>query len=221
MTRKLFNELYDKYQPWFNRPVEVLTASSKLGERNYKKFLLMDIEGALKMEQGGQEDVSEPFVTIQDLVTLQVQTIPLQDFNQEVRFIDLSEATTLELSKSNKTGNITIDNSLCHIEFFIIQIRSHFGKKPIEWAKVASNLVLNFNLKRTKHNPTSIPDKLFISSLITNQIQPVFNISRTYPIGELSYGSETGYFDIVEITIEELNPINEDYEMTFVFEKQP
>jgi hypothetical protein len=47
------------------------------------------------------------------------------------------------------------------------------------------------------------------------------NLSRTYPIGESNYGSETGYFDTVEITIEELNPINEDYEVTFVYEKQP
>lgn len=221
MTHELFIELYDKYQPWFGRPVEVFNANSKTGGRNYKKFLLMGIEGALKVEQGGKEVVSVPSVTIKDLVTSQVNTIPLAAFDQAVRLIDFGGATTLKLSKNNKTGNLTIDKSLRHIEFFIIQLNSHFGKTPLEWAKVASNLVINFNTKRTTHNPTSIPDKLFISSLITNQIQPVFNISRTYPIGELSYSSETGYFDAIEITIEELNPINEDYEVTFVFEKQP
>lgn len=97
MTHELFIELYDKYQPWFGRPVEVFNANSKTGGRNYKKFLLMGIEGALKVEQGGKEVVSVPSVTIKDLVTSQVNTIPLAAFDQAVRLIDFGGATTLKL----------------------------------------------------------------------------------------------------------------------------
>ena len=221
MTHEKFIELYNKYQPWFGKPLEVFTASSTLGERHYKKFLLMDIKGVMTKEEGGKEVVSVTSVAIKDLVNSQVHTIPLGAFDQAVRLINLGGATTLKLANTNKTGHLTVDNSLGHIEFFIIQINSHFGKTPLEWTKVAGNLAVNFNSKRTNHNPTSIPDKLFLSSLITNQTQPVFNLSRTYPIGQPNYNSQTDYFDIVEITLEELNPINEDYEVTFVFDKKP
>ena len=221
MTHEKFIELYNKYQPWFGKPVEVFTASSTLGERHYKKFLLMDIKSVMTKEEGGKEVVSLTSVAIKDLVNSKVHTIPLGVFDQAVRLINLSGATTLKLANTNKTGHLTVDNSLGHIEFFIIQINSHFGKTPLEWTKVAGNLAVNFNSKRTNHKPTSIPDKLFLSSLITNQTQPVFNLSRTYPIGQPNYNSQTVYFDTVEIKLEELNPINEDYEVTFVFDKKP
>lgn len=221
MTHEKFIELYNKYQPWFGKPVEVFTASSTLGERHYKKFLLMDIKGVMTKEEGGKEVVAVTSVAIKDLVNSQVHAIPLGAFDQAVSLINLGGATTLKLANTNKTGHLTVDNSLGHVEFFIIQINSHFGKTPLEWTKVAGNLAVNFNSKRTNHNPTSIPDKLFLSSLITNQTQPVFNLSRTYPIGQPNYNSQTDYFDTVEITLEELNPINEDYEVTFVFDKKP
>lgn len=221
MTHEIFIELYDKYQPWFGKPVEVFTSINRLGERHYKKFLLMDIKGVMTKEEGGKEVVSVNSVAIKDLVNSQVHTIPLGAFDQSVRLINLGGATTIKLSNTNKTGHLIVDNSLGHIEFFIIQINSHFGKTPLEWTKVAGNLAVNFNSKRTNNNPTSIPDKLFLSSLITNQTQPVFNLSRTYPIGQPNYNSQADYFETVEITLEELSPINEDYEVTFVFEKKP
>lgn len=221
MTHEKFIELYNKYQPWCGKPVEVFTASSTFGERHYKKFLLMDIKGVMTKEEGGKEVVSVTSVAIKDLVNSQVHAIPLGAFDQAVSLINLGGATTLKLANTNKTGHLTVDNSLGHVEFFIIQINSHFGKTPLEWTRVAGNLAVNFNSKRTNHNPTSIPDKLFLSSLITNQTQPVFNLSRTYPIRQPNYNSQTDYFDTVEITLEELNPINEDYEVTFVFDKKP
>jgi hypothetical protein len=221
MTHEKFIELYDKYQPWFGKPIEIFTASSTLGERHYKKFLLMDIKGVMTKEEGGKEVVSVTSVAIKDLVNSQVHTIPLGTFDQAVRLINLGGATTLKLSNTNKTGHITVDNSLGHVEFFIIQINSHFGKTPIEWTRVAGNIAVSFNSKRTNHNPISIPDKLFLSSLITNQAQPVFNLSRTYPIGQPNYNSQGDFFDTIEITLEELSPINEDYEVTFVFDKKP
>ena len=221
MTHEKFIELYNKYQPWFGKPLEVFTASSTLGERHYKKFLLMDIKGVMTKEEGGKEVVSVTSVAIKDLVNSQVHTIPLGAFDQSVSLINLGGATTLKLANTNKTAHLTVDNSLGHIEFFIIQINSHFGKTPLEWTKVAGNLAVNFNSKRTNHNPTSIPDKLFLSSLITNQTQPVFNLSRTYPIGQPNYNSQTDFFDTVEIALEELNPTNEYYEVTFVFDKKP
>jgi hypothetical protein len=220
MTHEKFIELYDKYQPWFGKPVEIFTASSTLGEQHYKKFLLMDIKGVITKEDDGREVVSVTSVVIKDLVNSQVQTIPLGTFDQAVRLINLGGATNLILSNTNKTGHLTVDKSLGHIEFFIIQMNSHFGKKPIEWTRVAGNIAVSFNSKRTNQNPISIPDKLFLSSLITNQAQPVFNLSRTYPIGQPNYNSQSDIFDTIEITLEELSPINEDYELTFVFEKK-
>jgi hypothetical protein len=221
MTHEKFIELYDKYQPWIGKPVEIFTKSSTLGERHYKKFLLVEIKGVVTKEDCGKEIVLVTSVVIKDMVNSQVQTIPLDTFDQVVKIINLGGAATLKLSNIDKTGHFTVDNSLGYIEFFIIQINSHFGKTPLEWIKVASNLAVNFISKRTNHNPTFFPDKLFLSSLITNQTQPVFNLSRTYPIGQPNYNSQTEYFDTVEITLEELIPIKEDYEVTFVFEKKP
>ena len=220
MTHQKFIELYDKYQPWFGKPVEISTASNTLGEGHHKKFLLIDIKSELTKEDGGREVVSVTSVVTKDLENSQVNTIPLETFDQAVRLINLGGATTLKLSNTNKTGHITVDNSLGHAEFFIIQINSHFGKKPIEWTRVAGNIAVSFNSKRTNQNPISIPNKLFLSSLITNQAQPVFNLSRTYPIGQPKYNSQSDFFDTIEITLEELSPINEDYEVTFVFEKK-
>lgn len=220
MTHEKYIELYDKYQPWIGRPVEVFNASSTLGEGQYKKFLLVDMKGALTKEESGKEVASETSVVIKDLANSYVHTIPLATFDQAVRIINLGGVTTLKLSNIDKTGHLIVDNSLGHIEFFIIQINSHFGKTLLEWTKVAGNLAVNFNSKRTNHNPTLIPDKLFLSSLITNQVQPVFNLSRTYPIGQPNYTAQSDYFDTVEITLEELSPINEDYEVTFVYEKK-
>lgn len=84
---------------------------------------------------------------------------------------------------------------------------------------MAGNLAVNFVSKRTNHNQTLIPDKLFLSSLIANQVKPVFNLSRTYPIGQPNYNSQAECFDTIEITFEELSTIREDYEVTFVFKK--
>jgi hypothetical protein len=221
MTHQKFIELYDKYQPWLGKPVEISTASNTLGEQHYKKFLLMDIKGVMTKEDGGREVVSVTSVVTKDLENSQVYTFPLRTFDQSVRLINLGGARNLILSNTNKTGHLTVDKSLGHIEFFIIQINSHFGKTPLEWSKVASNIVISFNSKRTNHNPISIPDKLFLSSLITNQTQPVFNLSKTYPIGQPNNNSQSDYYDTIEITLEELNPINEDYEVTFVYEKKP
>ena len=219
MTHEKFIELYDKYQPWFGKPIEIFTESNRLGERYYKKFLLMDIKGVMTKEEGGKEVESVTSAAIKDLVNSHVHTIPLGTFDQAVRLINLGGASTLKLSNTNKTGHITVENSLGHVEFFIIQINSHFGKTPIEWTRVAGNIAVSFNSKRTNHNPISIPDKLFLSSLITNQVQPVFNLSKTYPIGQPNYHSQSDFFDTIEISLEELSPINEDYEVTFVFEK--
>jgi hypothetical protein len=221
MTHQKFIELYNKYQPWFGKPVEISTASSTLGERHYKKYLLMNIEGVLTKEDGGSEDVLVTSVVTKDLETSQVYTIPLETFDQAARLINLGGSTNLKLSNTNKTGHLTVDKTFGHIEFFIIQINSHFGKTPLEWSKIANNIVISFNSKRTNHNPISIPDKLFLASLITNQTQPVFNVSKTYPIGQSNYNSQSDYFDTIEITLEELSPINEDYEVTFVFENKP
>ncbi len=219
MTHEKFIELYDKYQPWFGKPIEIFTESNRLGERYYKKFLLMDIKGVMTKEEGGKEVESVTSAAIKDLVNSHVHTIPLGTFDQAVRLINLGGASTLKLSNTNKTGHITVENSLGHVEFFIIQINSHFGKTPIEWTRVAGNIAVSFNSKRTSHNPISIPDKLFLSSLITNQVQPVFNLSKTYPIGQLNYHSQSDFFDTIEISLEELSPINEDYEVSVVFEK--
>ena len=218
MTHEKYIELYDKYQPWFGKPIEIFMASSKLRER--QKFLLMDIKGVMTKEEGSKEVVSVTSVAIKDLENSHVHSIPLGTFDQSVRLINLGGASTLKLSNTNKTGYITVDNSLGHVEFFIIQINSHFGKTPIEWTRVVGNIVVSFNSKRTNHNPISIPEKLFLSSLITNQTQPVFNLSRTYPIGQPNYNSQSNFFDTIEITLEELSPIKEDYEVTFVFEKK-
>ena len=220
MTHQKFIELYDKYQPWFGKPVEISTASSTLGEGHYKKFLLIDIKGVLTKEDGGSEDVSVTSVVTKDLVNSQIYSIPLGTFDQGVRLINLGGAKNLKLSNTNKTGHLTVDKSLGHFEFFIIQINSHFGKTPLEWTKVAENIVISFNSKRTNHNPISIPEKLFLSSLITNQTQPVFNLSKTYPIVQPNFNSQSDYYDTREITLEELSPINEDYEVTFVYEKK-
>lgn len=219
MTHEKFIELYDKYQPWFGKPIEIFTASSTLGERHYKKYLLIDITGVITKEEGGKEVVSVTSVAIKDLVNSNVHTIPLGTFDQAVRLINLGGATTLRLSNTNKTGHITVDNSLGHVEFFIIQINSHFGKTPIEWTRVAGNIAVSFNSRRNNHDSISIPEKLFLSSLISNQNQPVFYLSRVYPIGQPNYNSQSDFFDTIEITLEELSPINEDYEVTFVFEK--
>ena len=221
MTREKFIELYDKYQPWFGRPIEFFTASSTLGEKHYKKFLLLDIKGEMIIEEGGKEVVSIASAAIKDLENSHVHNIPLGTFDQAVRIIYLGGAPTLKLSNTNKTGHITVDKTLSHVEFFIIQINSHFGKPTIEWTKVAGNIAISFNSKRTNHNPNSIPDKLFLSSFIGNQTQPVFNLSRTYPLVQPTYNPQSAYVDTIEITLEELNPINEDYEVTIVFEKKP
>lgn len=221
MTHQKFIELYDKYQPWFGKAIEIFTASSTLDEQLYKKYLLMDIKGVMTKEDGGREDVSVTSVVTKDLETSQVYTFPLETFDQAVRLINLGGATNLKLSNTNKSGQLTVNKSLGHIEFFIIQINSHFGKTPLEWTKVADNIVISFNSKRTNHNLISIPEKLFLSSLITNQEQPVFNLAKTYPIVQQNFNSQSDYYDTIEITLDELSPINEDYEVTFIYEKKP
>jgi hypothetical protein len=221
MTHAQYIELYEKYQPYFNKLVEIYTASSTLGQRSYKKFLLIDIKGLMTREEGGRDIVSTTSVIVKDLEYSQQHAIPLQLFDQAVRLINLSNPTILQLSNNNKTGHLLVDSSLGYIEFFIIQINSHFGKTPVEWSKVAGNLSVVFNSKRTNNNPVIITDKLYLASLITNQYQPVFHLLRTYPLGQPNFNSETDYFDTVEVTLDELSPINEDYEVTFIYEKKP
>ncbi len=76
MTHEKYIELYDKYQHWSGKPVEIFTASSTLGERLYKKYLLMDIKCVMTKEDGGREVVSVTSVVAKDLVNSQVLKIP-------------------------------------------------------------------------------------------------------------------------------------------------
>lgn len=221
MTHEQFIELYNKYQPWFNKPIELFTASNILGQRYYKKYLLVDIKGLMTKEEGGREVISTTSVVIQDLENFQFHTISLGAFDKGVRLINLGEATTLKLSNNNKVGHLTVENSLGFVEFFIIQINSHFGRTTADWSKIAGNLAINFISKRTSANPSSVPDKLYLASLIHNQVQPIFNLSKNYPVSQPNFSSGAEFYDTVEIVVEELNPINEDYELTFVFDKKP
>jgi len=220
MTKDKFNELHYKYQPWFGRPVEIVTSNSLLNESHYKKFLLIDINGVFEKEVDGKEVVPLPYVAIKDLVNFQVHNISLETFDQTVRLINLGGSKTLKLSNTNKIGNIKVDNFLECVEFFIIQINSHFGKSALEWKNIASKIAISFNSQRTFQSPISITNKLILSSLITNQVQPVFNLSKNYPFDQPNINSQIDYFDTLEIIIEELSPINEDYELTFVYEKR-
>lgn len=130
----------------------------------------------------------------------------------------LGHAQYLKLSKSNKTKNIVISNPLESIEVFVIQINSHFGKKIEEWKKVADNLYIDFYSKRTNPNSSILPDRIFLSFLSSNQVQPVFNLFRRYPIGN-SISSGTNLYDTIEIVVGELTPIADDYEITIIYDK--
>jgi hypothetical protein len=220
MTKDLFIDLHYKYQPWFGKPVEISTSNSLLNEPNYKKFLLIDINSEFEKEVDGEEIVSLPYVVIKDLVNFQVHNISLVTFDQTVRLINLGGSKTLKLSNTNKIGNIKVDNFLEYIEFFTIQINSHFGKSSLQWKNIASKIAISFNAQRTFQSPISITDKLILSSLITNQVQPVFNLLKTYLFEQRSINSQIDDFDKIEVIIEELSPVNEDYELTFMFEKR-
>ena len=47
-----------------------------------------------------------------------------------------------------------------------------------------------------------------------------YYLSKNYPFDQPNINSQIEYFDTLEIIIEELSPINEDYELTFVYEKR-
>ena len=218
MTQEKYIELYDKYQPWIGRPVEISLNKNGLGENLYRKFLLIDIKNEMPKEENNNDDLSGTSVSVKDLENLQIQKIPLRTFDQAVRLISLCNANTLKLSNNKKNGSIKIDSSISSVEFFIIQINSHFGKNPKEWSKLANKIALHFNSKNTNQKTSSITDKLLLSSLISNQNQPVFNLSKTYSFGQTEEKSQNDNFGTLEINIDELSPINENYEVTLVFD---
>jgi hypothetical protein len=125
--------------------------------------------------------------------------MPLEKFDQEVRLLDLGSTSNIKLSKNNKIDAFKIENSVDHLEFYIIQINSHFGKTQQDWRKVTDNIVINFITQRTSQDPTSITDKVLLSSLVTNQIQPVFYLSKTYPAGHPNNDTQTDFCNTVEI----------------------
>jgi len=219
MKYEKYTELYNKYEPWFGRPIEILTASSSLGEKEYKKFLLIDINDIEADKETSNGTISEANVVLKDLKNSQIQNIPLETFDKTVRLIDLNGASTIKLSNSNKHGQLTIQRTLEQIEFFIIQINSHFGKSSLEWMKVAENLAIRFNQKGSGQYLSSASDKLFLSKFIESQIQPVFTLSKTFFIHQ-SNSNLSDNIETIEIVLEELKPLNEEYEVTLVFEEK-
>lgn len=127
----------------------------------------------------------------------------------------------IRLSNNHKVSNVILGNSLEFIEVFIIQLNSHFGKPIEEWVKIAANVYIEFNLKRTNQNPSTITDRIYLSALISNQIQPVFTLSRSYPKQSINYGSNVSFYDTIEVMVGELNPLHEDYQVTIVYHKHP
>lgn len=220
MTTEKYNEIYNKYKGWIGLPVELFMYSTLLGKRTYKKFLLKDIS-CFAMEEENEKESITTSVIVQDLETNRDHQINLSEFDKIVRLIQLGTAPTVKITNNEKSANIIVDNSLEYIEVFIIQINSHFGKKVEDWIKVAGNLYIDFNSKRTNQNPSVIPDRIYLSSLISNQVQPVFNISKKYPIGNPNTTSSINFYDTIEIVAAELSQINEDYEITIVYNKYP
>ena len=221
MTYEEFNEVYETYQPWIGRPIELLTANNNIGKTDYKKFILVQIKCGVSNEDRVKNEVFEPSVIIKDMVDSQIHQIPLEDFIKSVKLFFLGGVTTLNLSNLKKTAEITLDNSHRQVEFFIIQIHSHFGRPPIEWSKIASNISISFNLKKINSKSTTITNKLFLSTLITDQIQPVFYASKTFPNELQNNFQESEIIDTIEIIVEELVPLRENYEITIAFEKKP
>ena len=141
MTYEEFNEVYETYQPWIGRPIELLTANNNIGKTDYKKFILVQIKCGVSNEDRVKNEVFEPSVIIKDMVDSQIHQIPLEDF-----------------------------------------IKCIMGER---------------------------------------QIQPVFYASKTFPNELQNNFQESEIIDTIEIIVEELVPLRENYEITIAFEKKP
>lgn len=220
MTTEKYTELYNKYQVWHGRPIELAMDSASLGNQTHKKFLLKDISGVVQKEADGIESVTTS-VILQDLETGKDLETNLVEFDETVRFIQLSAAHTVKLSNQEKSVNIRFGNNLEYFEVFIIQLNSHFGEKAEEWMKIVKNLYLDFNSTATNQNPPQLTDRIHLSSFTSNQIQPVFYLSKKYPAVNPNESNSTSFYDTLEIVVGELSPINEDYEITIVYNNYP
>jgi hypothetical protein len=56
LRHEKFAELYDKYQPWFNRPIEISIDDS--GKQTLKKHLLLNIKCIVTKENNGKDVIS-------------------------------------------------------------------------------------------------------------------------------------------------------------------
>lgn len=220
MTTEKFTELYDKYQVWQGRPVELTMDPTSLEIQTYKKFILKYISGVVMKEDDGKESVTTS-VILQELETGKDLETNLSEFDKIVRLIQLSAAHTVKLSNQEKSVNIRVSNNLEYVEVFIIQLNSHFGKKAEDWTKIVKNLYLDFNSTGTNQNPPQLTDRIHLSSFISNQIQPVFYLSKKHPTVNPNVSSSGSFYDALEIVVGELSPINEDYEITIVYNNYP
>jgi hypothetical protein len=130
-----------------------------------KKHLLLDIKCIVTKENNGKDVISNTAVLLKDLANSQDHIMPLEKFDQEVRLLDLGSTSNIKLSKNNKIDAIKIENSVDHLEFYIIQINSHFGKTQQDWRKVTDNIVINFITQRTSQDPTSITDNVMLPNI--------------------------------------------------------
>jgi hypothetical protein len=220
MTTEKYTELYNKYEVWRGRPIELAMDLASLGNQTNKKFLLKEISRVVEKEHVGKESVTT-FVILQDLETGEYLETNLAEFDKTVRLIQLSSAHTVKLSNQEKSVNIRFGNNLEYVEVFIIQLNSHFGEKAEEWMKIVKNLYLDFNSTGTNQNPPQLTDRIHLSSFTSNQIQPVFYLSKKYPAVNPNESNSTSFYDALEIVVGELSPINEDYEITIVYNNYP
>lgn len=220
MTTEKYTELYNKYQVWQGRPVELTMDPTSLEIQTYKKFILKYISGVVMKEDDGKESVTTS-VILQELETGKDLETNLSEFDKIVRLIQLSAAHTVKLSNQEKSVNIRVSNNLEYVEVFIIQLNSHFGEKAEEWMKIVKNLYLDFNSTGTNQNPHQLTDRIYLSSFTSNQIQPVFYLSKKYPAVNPNVSGSGSFYDALEIVVGELSPINEDYEITIVYNNYP
>jgi hypothetical protein len=216
MTTEKYNELHDKYKPWIGRPVELLRASRDLEARTYKKVLLKDIALQGIEAEGGEESVTSS-VLIQDLEDSHKDQMNLSDFDEAVRLIQLGNAPFVKLSKGTKTINIELANSSEQIEVFIIQLNSHFGLNAEDWSKVAENIYIDFHSKATNDQSSALLERVYLSTLISNQTQPVFNISKKYCIETQSKTGGLAFYNMIQCSVGEVTPMEEGYEITVVY----
>lgn len=216
MTTEKCKELHNKYKPWIGRPVELLRASRDLEARTYKKVLLKDISLQGMKAEGGEKTVTSS-VLIQDLEDSHEHQLNLSDFDEAVRLIQLRNTPFVKLSKGKKIQNIELANSSEQIEVFIIQLNSHFGLNAEEWSKVAENIYIDFHSKATNDQSSALLERVYLSSLISNQTQPVFNISNKYCVESQSKTSGSDFCTMIECSVGEVTPIEDDYEITVVY----